>query len=95
MILKIMLDFKKDEYWLIDSICNLTRLGIDLKSKAEGPDMQIYDLVLFRVPQEDQFSKVSYKVTNNNDVRYLLATDCIIYVLNDNGKTIQKILPKY
>lgn len=92
MILKIMTDRKEDSYWMMDGIRKINRSGIFLKSNL--PHDYNYDIALFMTEKEDQYTELICR-GENTDSEFTLATDCVIYVLNDSGKTVQRILNKY
>lgn len=91
MILKIMTDFKEDAYWMMDNVRKINRTGIFLKKDLKGIH---HDIALLMTEEDEQYTELICR-GENTDSEFSLITDCVIYVLNDSGKTVQRILNKY
>lgn len=92
MILKIMTDHKADSYWMMDGIRKINRTGIFLKKNL--PERYHCDISLLMTEEDEQYTELICR-GEHTDSEFTLFTDCVIYVLNDSGKTVQRILNKY
>lgn len=91
MILKVMTDLRTDTYWMLDKISKINKAGVFLKSSI--PQDDYYDITLFHEENEDQYVELICR-GEDTSTEFCLVTDCVVYLLNDDGRTIGKILPK-
>jgi len=101
MILKIERYNKKDQKWVMyDNIRRLSISGYYKQSFGTEPDTCEHDVLIFDIDNKDGGVKsgVTYRVIRyalKDDSEISIAFDTIAYLLNDNGKTIEKIVANY
>jgi len=105
MLLKIQRYDEKQSFWLLDDIRKISvseniHVSVSLRSSY---DIGIFDIIMNRQCACDginigcakcKYYKEIICRTNSGD-EFTVAFDTIAYVLNDNGKTIEKIVANY
>lgn len=96
MILKIQTSFSDspngESYWMLDDIRKIHKTGVFLKKDI--PTSDSFDITLFNNSEEPQYVELICR-REDTGTEFVLVTDNVGYILNDLGKTIEKILPKY
>ena len=103
MILKIERYSNRQQWWMYD---NIRKISVTNPLNKKELEDVIYDTVIFdidsdctcRGPEEACDMCVSYLVATcrlNDGSEVGIAFDTIAYLLNDNGKTIEKIVANY
>lgn len=97
MILKIERHDTKQHWWLWDNIKKISLSYLLTKSKPTAPkaisDNPGTDAILFDHEDEGPYYRLICRLNNNSE--YSIAFDTIAYILNNNGKTIEKIVCNY
>lgn len=95
MILKIMQcgpnEVMGGSYTLIDGVDKVTKIGVYEKEMIEAADNNL-DYQFFVVDEEKQCSEILFE---RGEAYLKMVADCVVYVLNDQGKTIDRIIPKH
>lgn len=96
---------KRESWWIFDNIKRITRSDRISKITGDANDAPHADLVIFDVEKTCTCGKgegcsdcKDFIVLNcrmDNGDEFVIAFDTITYILNDNGKTIEKIVANY
>lgn len=80
-----------ESYWMMDDLRKINKTGVFLKKSL--PEDYDVDISLLLTPEEPQYIELICR-RQDTSTEFSLITDCVCYILNDLGKTIEKILPK-
>lgn len=106
MILKVERYDEKQKWWMLDNIRKVS-VSSDIRKQQKDLEATEHDTVIFDMPRTEckcygkgeGCSECSYyKVLIcrlNDGEEYSIAFDTIAYLLNDSGKTIEKIVSNY
>jgi len=107
MILKIERYGSNQQWWMFDNIRKVSMSTILFKKDLKMERYGMYDVTLFDTPKSacacegenencsqcEKYLVAICRLTDNSEIK--IAFDTIAYLLNDNGKTIEKILANY
>lgn len=106
MILKVERYNEKQQWWMFDNIAKIS-VSSDIRKQQKDLEATEHDAVIFDMPRTEcvcydgetccgtcSYYKVLICRLNNGE-EYSIAFDTIAYLLNDNGKTIEKIVVNY
>lgn len=95
MIVKIMQNVPNEvsggSYTLFDGVDKVVKVGIFEKSGNENR-IEYYDYSFMLCDDEPQYSQI---MLDRGEESLSIVTDCVVYVLNDSGTTIDRIIPKH
>lgn len=95
----------QQQWWMFDSIRKIS-ISLPYRKLKGDEDKNVYDAVIFDInsgctcsdPGDQCNLCINYLVAIcrlDNGSEYSIAFDTIAYLLNDNGKTIEKIVANY
>ncbi len=106
MILKIQrytYDASTDNWWMLDDIRKISKTLIKKVPFKNEENDELFDIVIFdfhqnlkdsNMDQQDRdLIQLICRLSNGNEFNVLF--DTLAYVLNDNGKTIEKLVANY
>jgi len=96
MMLKIERYNKDQMWWMYDNIRKVSVSNFYGRSVGTDPNEGEYDLILFDIDNKKE--DVPYRIIRcalKDGSEMSIAFDTIAYLLNDNGKTIEKIVANY